>query len=39
MNLEFVVTLLNDIKPPALVLIDRDGAGGVIVSVSDQISK
>ncbi|CAL2029011.1 unnamed protein product [Caenorhabditis brenneri] len=27
MNLEFVVTLLNDIKPPALVLIDRDGAG------------
>ncbi|CAL2028467.1 unnamed protein product [Caenorhabditis brenneri] len=30
MNLEFVVTLLNDIKPPALVLIDRDGAGGVI---------
>ncbi|CAL2040508.1 unnamed protein product [Caenorhabditis brenneri] len=26
MNLEFVVTLLNDIKP-ALVLIDRDGAG------------
>ncbi len=38
MNLEFVVTLLNDIKPPALVLIDRDGAG-VIVSVSDQISK
>lgn len=37
MNLGFVVTLLNDIKP-ALVLIDRDGAG-VIVSVSDQISK
>ncbi|CAL2046590.1 unnamed protein product [Caenorhabditis brenneri] len=30
MNLGFVVTLLNDIKPPALVLIDRDGAGGVI---------
>ncbi|CAL2039630.1 unnamed protein product [Caenorhabditis brenneri] len=27
MNPEFVVTLLNDIKPPALVLIDRDGAG------------
>ncbi|CAL2028573.1 unnamed protein product [Caenorhabditis brenneri] len=27
MNLEFVATLLNDIKPPALVLIDRDGAG------------
>ncbi|CAL2036155.1 unnamed protein product [Caenorhabditis brenneri] len=27
MNLGFVVTLLNDIKPPALVLIDRDGAG------------